>query len=82
LCGIGVTSLIEATVTPFACKDLTAASRPAPTPFTKTSTSCKPYSLAFSTAFLTIIPAAYGVAFFGPLKPFLPAEDHPNTSPF
>ncbi len=38
LCGIGVTSLIEVTSNPAACKALTAASRPGPGPLTQTST--------------------------------------------
>ena len=81
LCGSGVTSLIEVTTRPFACMERIADSRPEPTPRTNTATSRKPYGLAFSTTLFTMIEAAYGVAFFGPLNPTAPAEDHASTLP-
>lgn len=43
LWGIGVTSLIDFTSIPAACIDRTAASRPAPGPFTRTSQTRMPY---------------------------------------
>ncbi len=58
LCGMGVTSFMEVTIKPLAFKALMADSRPVPTPLTKTLTSDKPNSLAFSTAILVIICAA------------------------
>src|SRR3990167_6374716 len=75
LCGIGVTSLIEITVNPFAFKARIAASRPDPTPLTKTETSVSPYCFTLSAASFTITDDAYGVDFFGPRNPTVPADD-------
>src|SRR3989344_3210534 len=82
LCGIGVMSLMPLICMPLAFSARMAASRPLPTPLTKTLTSLRPQGFAFSTAFLTMIPAAYGVDFFGPLKPTWPAEHWVSALPF
>src|SRR3989344_5004192 len=81
LCGIGVMSLMLNIAKPLAFNDLTEDSLPAPTPFTRTCTSRRPNPWALATASLTITVAAYGVAFFGPLKPQCPADDHDKTLP-
>src|SRR3990167_6077916 len=81
LCGTGVVSLIERTLSPFAFKLRRALSRPFPTPFTNTWTSLSPPSFNFSASFLTTTPAAYGVDFFGPLNPQCPALAHARALP-
>src|SRR5439155_8016411 len=77
LWGTGVTSRITVRSSPIACKALTADSRPAPGPFTKTSTSFSPWPIACLEASCATICAAYAVLLREPLKPTLPALDHP-----
>ena len=81
MCGIGVTSLMDRMVIPAACIDLMADSRPAPGPFTLTSTSLTPRSAAFLAAVSAAIPAAKGVDFFDPLNPELPVDAHAIVLP-
>src|SRR4029078_13465552 len=57
-----------------------AASRPAPGPFTKTSSERIPFSSALRTTISDVICAAYGVLLRDPLKPFCPALD--QNKPF
>src|SRR5512135_1112178 len=59
-----------------------ADSRPAPGPFTHTSTVLIPCSMAFLAAFSEAIWAANGVLFLEPLKPWLPELDQQTTFPF
>src|SRR5690606_12059710 len=73
LCGIGVTSLIRLTSRPAACRERIAASRPAPGPFTITSTVLMPCSMAARAAASAAICAAYGVLLREPLNPTFPA---------
>lgn len=82
MCGMGVTSFIDRTKRPAACKLLIALSRPEPGPFTYTSSSLTPNSLAFFAAASAALPAANGVDFFEPLKPTLPVEHQQIVSPF
>ena len=79
---MGVTSLIALIMRPAACRLLIALSRPEPGPFTNTSSSFTPKSLAFLAAFSAAIPAANGVDFFEPLKPADPVEAQQIVSPF
>src|SRR5512135_1788789 len=76
LCGIGVTSVIERTRNPLACNARIAASRPGPGPFTNTSTSITPISVAILAAFCPAKRAAYGVDLRLPLNPAWPALPH------
>ena len=69
---MGVTSAIKVILNPIVFRALRAASRPAPGPFIKTSTSRKPVSQAFRPTFSTAAEAAYGVALRAPLKPDAP----------
>ena len=73
LCGSGVMSLIITTSIPDCDKARMALSRPAPGPFTYTSTLFIPASSATFAASEAAIWAAYGVFFLEPLKPILPA---------
>src|SRR5262245_55118431 len=66
---------------PTACSERIAASRPAPGPFTQTSTCFKPYSMAFRAACSAAVWAANGVDLREPLKPALPALDQATTLP-
>ena len=75
MCGIGVTSRMDVTSSPADCKDLTAASLPAPGPLTQTSTLLTPDSKAILAVASAAIPAANGVLFFDPLNPLFPPED-------
>ena len=63
LWGIGVTSLIAEISRPAACSARMADSRPAPGPFTQTSTRFKPRSIASLAADSAAICAANGVLF-------------------
>src|SRR5215831_4427427 len=80
-CGIGVTSRIAVISRPTAWSERMAASRPAPGPFTKTSTCLRPISIALRAAFSAAIWAAKGVLLREPLKPTLPALAHVTTPP-
>src|SRR6185312_11977605 len=81
LCGTGVTSWIEPTSRPTACRDRIAVSRPEPGPFTKTSTLRMPCSWARRAAASAAICAANGVDLRDPLKPTWPALAHEITAP-
>src|SRR5690606_41912259 len=75
LCGMGVVSVIETTCRPAVCNARIAISRPAPGPFTYTSTWRRPCSIPLRAAVSAVPCAAYGVLFRDPLKPFAPALD-------
>ena len=79
--GCGVTSEIEDTSRPAACRDRTAASRPQPGPLTNTSTFFMPCSIALRAAFSAAICAANGVDLREPLKPTWPEDAHEITAP-
>src|SRR5439155_26989835 len=81
LCGTGVTSRITVRSRPIACKARTADSRPAPDPFTRTSTYFSPWPIACRDASCATICAAYAVLLREPLNPTLPALDQPITLP-
>ena len=81
MCGIGVVSVIEITITPLACKERIAISRPEPGPLTKTSTCRRPCSCARRAAASDVTCAAKGVLFREPLKPLAPALDQAITLP-
>jgi hypothetical protein len=81
LWGMGVTSRMAVISSPAACKDLIAASRPAPGPLTHTSIRFIPCSMASRAADWAAICAAKGVDFLEPLKPDLPAVAHDTTLP-
>src|SRR3990172_9216061 len=81
LCGSGVTSLMRLMLNPAACRDLNAASLPAPGPFINTSTVLTPLSIAFFAANSAATWAANGVPFLEPLKPCAPELDHAMTFP-
>src|SRR5215813_5710436 len=80
-CGIGVTSWIAVISSPTAWSERIAASRPAPGPFTYTSTCLRPISMALRAAASAAIWAANGVLLREPLKPTLPALAHATTPP-
>src|SRR5699024_1708707 len=81
LCGTGVTSLIAVISNPADWSARIAASRPAPGPFTVTSTVFRPCSIAVLEAVSEAICAAKGVDFLDPLKPSAPADDQGNAVP-
>src|SRR5204863_3524774 len=81
LCGIGVTSLIDLMSSPDAARARMADSRPAPGPFTFTSTERTPCSCASCAAFCAATCAANGVPLRDPLKPMRPALDHDRMLP-
>src|SRR5439155_6624597 len=81
LCGIGVTSLIDLMSRPLAASARMADSRPAPGPFTFTSTERTPCSCASCAAFCAATCAANGVPLREPLKPIRPALDHARVFP-
>src|SRR5277367_1604998 len=82
LCGTGVTSLMALMCKPDEAKARTADSRPAPGPFTRTSTDFIPYwSRATPAAVAAACCAAYGVPLREPLKPTEPAEDQLTARP-
>ena len=72
---MGVTSLMDFTSMPAACRARMADSRPAPGPLTMTSTERTPVSLALLPAFCAATWAAKGVPLREPLKPIRPADD-------
>ncbi len=74
-------SRIDLTSNPATCKERTAASRPEPGPLINTSTFLIPSSAASRAAASAVTCAAYGVFFFEPLKPFLPAVDQATVLP-
>ena len=82
MCGIGVTSVIETTCMPAACKARIAASRPEPGPRTYTSTCLSPNSMALRAAFSAARPAANGVPLREPLNPDVPALAQASTLPW
>ena len=73
LCGNGVMSLIITTSIPEFANARIEPSRPAPGPFTYTSTLLTLHRKLFSQHRMHAICAAYGVFFLEPLKPILPA---------
>lgn len=81
LCGTGVVSLIEVTTKPALIKARTAASRPAPGPFSSTSTSFIPIDVAFLAASAAASVAAKAEDFLEPEKFTLPPEAHERTLP-
>src|SRR6185436_598412 len=81
LCGMGVTSLIDLMSRPLAASARIADSRPAPGPFTFTSTLRTPCSCASCAAFCAATCAANGVPLREPLKPMRPALDHARMFP-
>ena len=74
-------SLIDVTFKPADCTARIADSRPAPGPWTLTSTSCIPWLTACRAASCATIVAAYAVLFREPLKPHRPAEFQETTLP-
>ena len=76
LCGIGVTSRIDATLRPTEARAWIADSRPLPGPWTRTCTLRSPRLSASRAQFSAATVAAKGVLFFEPLNPALPAVPH------
>ena len=74
MCGIGVVSRIEVTRIPACVSARIADSRPPPGPFTLTSTSRIPASVAFRAHSDEACCAAKGVPFREPRNPRAPAE--------
>ena len=76
--------MMDVTFRPAARNARTAASRPPPGPFTRTSMVLNPSAMASSAAFLAVSVAANGVLFLEPLKPKVPELHHeivfPNLS--
>src|SRR5208337_2974044 len=81
LCGMGVTSLIFRTSNPAVASARMADSRPAPGPFTRTSTLRIPWSRAALATRIAACCAAKGVPLRDPLKPSEPALDQQITRP-
>src|SRR5437870_13319740 len=81
LWGMGVTSLIAEISSPAACRERIAASRPAPGPFTQTSTRFMPRLSASRALASAATCAANGVLLREPLKPTLPALAQVTTEP-
>src|SRR5690606_34407818 len=73
LWGIGVTSRIEATLSPAEASAWIADSRPLPGPWTRTCTRRRPRFIASRAQFSDATVAANGVDFLEPLKPAFPA---------
>ena len=80
--GIGVTSLMDTTLSPADASACTADSRPLPGPCTSTCTRRTPRLYASRPQFSAATVAANGVDFFDPLKPALPAVLHTMVLPF
>src|SRR5205085_9524137 len=81
LCGSGVTSSIALIDRPAAWRAVTADSRPAPGPLTRTSISLRPNLVARSAAVSAARWAAKGVLLRLPLKPTVPAAAKQRVSP-
>ncbi len=81
LWGIGVTSLIDLTLSPITPSWRIADSRPMPGPFTYTCASRRPACIAFCTAASVTVWAANGVDFFAPRNSWLPELDHEIAFP-
>lgn len=81
MCGCGVTSVMLATSSPWACRVRMAVSLPEPGPFTKTSTFFMPCSCALRATFSAVTCAAKGVLLREPLKPTVPALAHTMVLP-
>src|SRR5262249_13239651 len=75
LCGSGVTSSIALTFSPAACSAVTADSRPAPGPFTRTSISFTPNFDALAAHSSAARCAANGVLLRLPLNPTAPPDE-------
>jgi len=82
LCGMGVTSSIEAIRSPAACRAEMADSRPEPGPLTLISTSRTPLRRAALAHCCAACWAAKGVLLREPLKPTWPAELEQIVFPF
>src|SRR5436190_15623228 len=78
---MGVTSLMDLMSSPEAARARMADSRPAPGPFTFTSTERIPCSCASCAAFCAATCAAKGVPLREPLKPMRPALDQARMFP-
>jgi hypothetical protein len=78
---MGVTSRIDLISKPAVVSARTADSRPAPGPFTFTSSDRMPTALAALPALSAACVAAKGVPLRDPLKPIAPALDHDTTLP-
>src|SRR5437867_8221022 len=78
---MGVMSLIAEISSPAACSERIAASRPAPGPFTHTSTRFMPAFRASRAEDSAATCAANGVLLREPLNPTLPALAHDRTLP-
>src|SRR4051794_19897145 len=76
LCGMGVTSRMSVTLRPLFAIARRADSRPAPGPFTRTSSAFMPWSCALRQASSAATCAANGVDLREPLKPRAPQVDH------
>jgi hypothetical protein len=72
---------MDVTFKPAALNARTAASRPPPGPFTRTSMLLNPNAMASSAAFLAASVAANGVLFLEPLKPKVPELHHEMAFP-
>src|SRR5215212_914505 len=81
LCGTGVISEIERTLSPIACTARIAFSRPGPGPLTNRSTSWIPNCWAALIACSAARRAANGVLLREPLKPAEPALPHATVFP-
>jgi hypothetical protein len=81
LWGIGVTSRMLVTDRPAPCRDLMAASRPAPGPLMKTSIMRSPMSIPRRAACSAALWAAKAVPLREPLKPTVPALAEAITFP-
>src|ERR1019366_1915095 len=81
LWGMGVASRMERMSMPAAARARMALSRPAPGPFTRTSSERTPLSWAIWAALPAASCAAKGVPLREPLKPMRPADDQARTLP-
>ena len=73
--------MMDVTFRPAARNARTAASRPPPGPFTRTSMLLNPSAMASSAAFLADSVAANGVLFREPLNPKVPELHHEMAFP-
>lgn len=81
MCGIGVTSRMDMTLSPADASAWMADSRPLPGPCTLTWTRLRPMLTASRAACSEATVAANGVDFLEPLNPALPAEPHESVLP-